>query len=66
MTRKKMERRISPKEAQSLFFQYGIERHIETVRRMCVTGELTGARKIGQNWFIPPAAVRKLAGIEDN
>jgi len=30
---------------------------------MCCTGELPGAIKIGKNWFIPPAAIRKVAGV---
>lgn len=30
-----------------------LQKHIDTIRRLCKQGKLEGARKIGSEWYIP-------------
>jgi hypothetical protein len=44
-----------PGKAQYQYYHKAdiLQRHIDTIRRMCKQGTLEGARKIGHDWYIP-------------
>ena len=41
-----------------------LQKHPDTVRRLCKRGELEGARKIGGEWYIPRTTIDPPAPIE--
>ena len=34
-----------------------LQKHIDTIRRLCKEGKLEGARKIGSEWYIPRTTI---------
>ncbi len=40
--------------------QYDI--YLRTLRQMCVTGKLKGAKKVGRRWYVPVDVMDKIFG----
>ncbi len=41
-----------------------LQKHPDTIRRLCKRGELAGARKFGGEWYIPRATIDPPAATE--
>jgi hypothetical protein len=59
---RQLQKRVSPKEASDILYRSGYMLSARTVIRMCQSGQISGARKIGARWFLPQEAVDRLIG----
>lgn len=62
MKNENAEKYLQIKQTAQEFKLAGILITSRTVIRMCVRGELVGAKKIGGRWFVPRSAIDVLKG----